>query len=290
MSQMSSRSPPEPCAPDAVPLVVGLDLGGTKMAAAWWAPMGLCKGRWLPARPRPTTARPPCSTPSASSCRRSSRRAPAGLQPEPCRSRRSASAPPASSMSSANDPVRHRRHHRLGRNERRRRLRERLAAAGLGELPVHVENDVDAYAAGEAWLGAGAGPRSSSWLRWAPASAGPSSRGEPAEAPTTSPARSVTPVPGAQGEPCTCGRPGHLEVSPPARRSTADTWPKGETRMSPTPARWRGAQPRRPHRPGVYRDSAACLGRPGGLVTVIDPDVVVVSGSLARAGDLWWGP
>ena len=34
-------------------------------------------------------------------------------------------------------------------------MQERLASAGLGELPVHVENDVDAYAAGEAWLGAG---------------------------------------------------------------------------------------------------------------------------------------
>ena len=36
-------------------------------------------------------------------------------------------------------------------------VRERLAAAGLGVLPVHVENDVDAYASGEAWLGAGTG-------------------------------------------------------------------------------------------------------------------------------------
>ena len=26
------------------------------------------------------------------------------------------------------------------------------------------------------------------------------------------------------------------------------------------------------------------------IFTVIDPDVVVVSGGLARAGDLWWGP
>ena len=41
----------------------------------------------------------------------------------------------------------------------------------------------------------------------------------------------------------------------------------------------------------VYRDSATCLGRAlAGLVTVIDPDVVVVSGGLARAGDLWWKP
>ena len=34
-----------------------------------------------------------------------------------------------------------------------------------------------------------------------------------------------------------------------------------------------------------------CLARAlAGLVTVIDPDVVVVSGGLTRAGELWWGP
>ena len=100
------------------------------------------------------------------------------------------------------------------------------------------------------------------------------------------------PVPGAQGEPCTCGRPGHLEgvaAGPQIHRRYLAKGGDPDVPDAREVERRAAAGDRIAQ--GVYRDSAACLGRAlAGLVTVIDPDVVVVSGGLARAGDLWWGP
>ena len=173
-------------------------------------------------------------------------------------------------------------------------VRERLAAAGLGELPVHVENDVDAYAAGEAWLGAGAGAEVVLMVAVGTGVGG----ALVIEGRTRRGAHHVAgeighvPVPGAQGEPCTCGRPGHLEgvaAGPQIHRRYLAKGGDPDVPDAREVERRAAAGDRIAQ--GVYRDSAACLGRAlAGLVTVIDPDVVVVSGGLARAGDLWWGP
>jgi len=100
------------------------------------------------------------------------------------------------------------------------------------------------------------------------------------------------PVPGAQGEPCTCGRTGHLEGITAGPQIHRRYLAKGGDPDVPDA---RGVEERAAAGDDiateVYRDSAVCLGRAlAGLVTVIDPDVVVVSGGLARAGDLWWEP
>ena len=100
------------------------------------------------------------------------------------------------------------------------------------------------------------------------------------------------PVPGAQGEPCTCGRPGHLEGISAGPQIYRRYLAKGGDPDVPDA---REVERRADSGDGiaqeVYRDSAVCLGRAlAGLVTVIDPDVVVVSGGLTRAGELWWGP
>ena len=173
-------------------------------------------------------------------------------------------------------------------------VRERLATAGLGALPVHVENDVDAYAAGEAWLGAGAGAEVVLMVAVGTGVGG----ALVIEGRTRRGAHHVAgeighvPVPGAQGEPCTCGRPGHLEgvtAGPQIHRRYLAKGGDPEVPDAREVERRAAAGDRIAQE--VYRDSAACLGRAlAGLVTVIDPDVVVVSGGLARAGDLWWEP
>jgi len=100
------------------------------------------------------------------------------------------------------------------------------------------------------------------------------------------------PVPGAQGEPCTCGRTGHLEgvtAGPQIHRRYLAKG--GDPEVPDAREVERCADAGDVIAQEVYRDSAVCLARAlAGLVTVIDPDVVVVSGGLARAGDLWWEP
>lgn len=173
-------------------------------------------------------------------------------------------------------------------------VRERLAAAGLGVLPVHVENDVDAYASGEAWLGAGAGAEVvlmvavGTGVGGALVIEGRTRRGAHHVAGEIA----HVPVPGAQGEPCTCGRQGHLEAIAAGPQIHRRYLAKGGDPEVPDA---RELERRADAGDGiaqeVYRDSAVCLARAlAGLVTVIDPDVVVVSGGLARAGDLWWEP
>ena len=162
-------------------------------------------------------------------------------------------------------------------------VRERLAAAGLGVLPVHVENDVDAYASGEAWLGAGTGAEVVLMV-----AVGRTRRGAHHVAGEIA----HVPVPGAQGEPCTCGRQGHLEAIAAGPQIHRRYLAKGGDPEVPDAREVeRCADAGDVIAQEVYRDSAVCLARAlAGLVTVIDPDVVVVSGGLARAGDLWWEP
>lgn len=98
------------------------------------------------------------------------------------------------------------------------------------------------------------------------------------------------PVPGAEGLPCTCGRPGHLEAvaAGPAihRRYLALGGDPGCQDARGVVARaglGDGLASR------VVQESATALGRAiAGVVTVLDPEVVVVGGGVAGSGDLWW--
>ena len=176
---------------------------------------------------------------------------------------------------------------------------ERLAAAGVrapdGAAPlVHVDNDVNAHAAGEARFGAGRG-RSSALVVAVGTGVGAALvldgrihhgahflAGEMGHMPCGQ----------AQGETCTCGRPGHLEavaagpqIARRYRRATGDETVTGAVQVERL-AEAGDAVARR-----VYRQAALALGRAlAGAVTVLDPEAVIVSGGLARSGGLWWGP
>ena len=281
--------PPNPLAPlpspsDRAPLVVGLDLGGTKMAAALVDSGGTLQGP-VSSCPTPAHEGPAAMLNAISGLIATV--VETGTHQEPGKAAAITAVGIGTAgvvdvergtILSATDAITGWAGTQVAAG-----VRERLAAQGLGELPIHVENDVDAYAAGEAWLGAGTGAEVvlmvavGTGVGGALVLDGRTRRGAHHVAGEIG----HVPVPGAQGEPCTCGRTGHLEgvtAGPQIHRRYARGVEERAAAGDDIAAE-------------VYRDSAACLGRAlAGLVTVIDPDVVVVSGGLARAGDLWWEP
>lgn len=177
-------------------------------------------------------------------------------------------------------------------------IRARLAGNRFTDasiaLPVIVENDVDAHAAGEAWLGAAAGAKSALMvavgtgvggavvLDGAPLRGAHHLAGEMGH----------MPVPGAEGLICGCGRPGHLEAlgsGPALHRHYLRLG--GDAAVVDTRAVVALAAQGDALAHGAVADSAACVGRAiAAICTVLDPEVVVVGGGLAEAGPLWWSP
>jgi glucokinase len=173
-------------------------------------------------------------------------------------------------------------------------VRERLAEVGAGGVPVPVvvQNDVAAHAAGETWLGAAAGARSVLMVAVGTGVGG-------AVVLDGRPLRGAhhlagelghMPAPGVGDLRCPCGRPGHLEAiaagpaihrrylavgGAPASPDTRDVVARAET-GDVLAVR-------------VVREAGAAVGRAiAGIATVLDPEVVVVGGGLAGAGDVWW--
>ncbi len=155
-------------------------------------------------------------------------------------------------------------------------------------LPVAVLNDVHAHGLGETLGGAAAGCRSALVVAVGTGIGGCHVvDGRPAVG-----SRGVAghvghlPVAEAKGVPCTCGRTGHLEglasgsgVRAAFRRSTGRDLPAAEIASAA----------------GEDADALAVLdtaGRAtgrviGGLLNVLDPEVVVVGGGMAAAGEPW---
>ncbi|NMR20954.1 ROK family protein [Cellulomonas fimi] len=163
-----------------------------------------------------------------------------------------------------------------------------------GALPVFVENDVDAHAAGEAWLGAAAGASSAlmvavgTGVGASVVLAGRPLRG----AHHVAGEMGHLPIGGADGLRCSCGRPGHLESigSGPALhrlyRARGGDAAALDTRDVVARASAGEALALR-----VVEESASAVGRAiAAVVTVLDPAVVVVGGGLAGAGPVWWEP
>ncbi|MCK6210556.1 ROK family protein [Georgenia sp. EYE_87] len=160
-------------------------------------------------------------------------------------------------------------------------------------LPVHVENDVDAHAAGEAWVGAAAGASSalvvavgtgvgcSLVLGGKPLRGAHSGAGEIGHMPCAL----------AAGLMCPCGRPGHLEAlasGPAVHREYLRRGGNPESQDAPSVL----AQMRNGDAiaSGVVRDAAVALGQAvAGLITALDPQIVVVGGGFALADETWWG-
>ncbi len=172
-------------------------------------------------------------------------------------------------------------------------LRTRLAEL-LGDVPVTVENDVDAHAAGEAWLGAAAGLPSvlmvavgtgvgaSIVLDGRPLRGAHHVAGEMGHLPS----------PDATGLRCGCGRLGHLEAigsGPALHRHYLQLG--GSPDAVDTRAVYARAAAGEELAGRAVTAAARAVGRAvAGVVTVLDPAAVVVGGGMSQAGPLWWEP
>ncbi|PWC05367.1 ROK family protein [Agromyces badenianii] len=170
------------------------------------------------------------------------------------------------------------------------RVRDVLAAEL--ELPVAVVNDVHAHALGEALHGAGAGSGTVLMIAAGTGVGGAlvvDGRVHAGRRGVSGHFGHVSSIE-ADGRPCTCGGAGHLEAvaSGPAmcavyrERSGDPTVTDGREVV-------RRAEAGDPHGQASVALAGRALGRTiGGLVNALDPDVVIVGGGLAAAGELWW--
>jgi len=159
------------------------------------------------------------------------------------------------------------------------------------DLPVEVDNDVRAAGLGEARYGAGAEAASALVVAVGTGIGGALVRDGVLVPGASGVAGHLghLPVPGAAAARCSCGRPDHLEAvaAGPAmvRAAHAAGLPVADTADLVALA----AADRRAR--AVLRHAATLLGRAlGGLVNLLDPEVVVVGGGVAGAGEAWWGP
>ena len=169
---------------------------------------------------------------------------------------------------------------------------ERLGSR-LG-LPVYVDNDANAHAEGEAWRGAGRGGETVLLVAAGTGVGGAVVQGGRPLHGAHHVAGEIghAPVRGAAHLRCGCGRLGHLE----AVASGPGLWRNyrhlgGDTSVKD--AREIVARARDGEGPAqkAVEEAGSALGLAlAGIVTVLDPDVVVVGGGLAGAGPVWWEP
>lgn len=165
--------------------------------------------------------------------------------------------------------------------------------AGIAErlnLPVAVDNDVRAHAIGECWLGAGAGHSSvlvvavGTGIGGALVLDGRPLRGSRQAAGHVG--HIVHPL--AAGIACSCGGSGHLEAVASGPGITALYQQRSCTAVAgPREVQHRGDA----IAAGVIEAAAAATGDViGGLVNILDPEVVLLAGGLLKLGDQWWAP
>lgn len=170
--------------------------------------------------------------------------------------------------------------------------------AGLGEhlagsAPITVQNDVDAHALGEYLCGAGRG--ASSLLTVAVGTGvggGLIVEGRPWRgAHHVAGEIAHMPVPGAEHLRCPCGRMGHLEaIGGGLGLLRHYRWLGGDPAVVDTRAvAARAADDLTAGR--AIADAAGAVGRAlAGAATLLDPEVIVVTGGVADIGPVWWHP
>jgi len=174
-----------------------------------------------------------------------------------------------------------------------------LVRAGLGErLPaeavVHVQNDVDAHAAGEFHHGAATGADSALVVAVGTGVGAGVILGGRALRGARHVAGEIAhvPVPGAGHLRCPCGRVGHLEAIGSGIGLYRHYLSLGG---DPTEIDARGVASRaasgEPQAVRALRDSAAAVGRAiAAAATILDPERVVVTGGVPTIGEPWWSP
>jgi glucokinase len=164
----------------------------------------------------------------------------------------------------------------------------------LNGLPVAVDNDVNAHAVGEAWLGAG---RSHDRMFMVTVGTGVGGavivHGQPVHgAHHVAGEMGHVPARGAEHLRCACGRRGHVEAisSGPGLLQHFHSL-GGATTLTDTRQLVAAADNKDEAAVRAVRDSAVALGRClAGIATVVDPEVIVIGGGLAEMGARWWQP
>lgn len=170
-------------------------------------------------------------------------------------------------------------------------------AARLGalvNLPVLVENDVRAVAAGEARFGAGRGFQRALFAAVGTGIGGALIAGGRIEAGAHWSAGEVghTLIDVTGERMCNCGQAGHLEAyaSGPAMARRYCRL-RGLPEHSDLRAVARLAEQGDPHARAALEEGARIFGLAlNGLVSVYDPEVLVIGGGVPEVGALWWTP
>lgn len=167
-----------------------------------------------------------------------------------------------------------------------------IAGHMRGELgaPAHVLNDVHAHGLGEALFGVGADQPSLLLLAVGTGIGGALVESGAVQVGARGVAGHIghVPCPGAEGVLCPCGRAAHLEgwASGPGilARFTRDGGRAQSTLEIAEQARAGDDQACT-----VLRQAGLATGRAlGGLLNVLDPAVVAVTGGVSGAGGIWW--
>ncbi|MBP2412136.1 glucokinase [Arthrobacter stackebrandtii] len=168
-------------------------------------------------------------------------------------------------------------------------------SARLG-LPSAVVNDVHAHALGEAWKGAGHGAETALMVAFGTGVGGSFVvDGKPLLGHRFvggHVGHFASPLAVHDGVPlaCSCGHAGHVEAvaSGPAIHA-AYVRNGGNPALADTRAVFDAARAGDSLALSVIATASAAAGQAvGGLINILDPAVVVVSGGLADAGELWW--
>ncbi|MFE3450769.1 ROK family protein [Nonomuraea sp. NPDC059194] len=155
-------------------------------------------------------------------------------------------------------------------------------------LPVAVVNDVHAHALGEHWIGAAAGRRDVLLVAVGTGVGASLVLGGTVRhgAHWTAGHAGHLPSPFARDLPCPCGGRGHLEAIASGPALLAEYRRRGGTGAA-RPAELAEGGDRLAI--AVLTEGAAALGSAiGGLVNLVDPEIVVVGGGVANSGALWW--
>ncbi|WP_353649189.1 ROK family protein [Nakamurella sp. A5-74] len=97
------------------------------------------------------------------------------------------------------------------------------------------------------------------------------------------------PTPLAGTRVCTCGVTGHLEAVAAGPAMVAHYTALSGTAVGGLPQVAAAADAGDPIAISVIREGGAALGQAiGGLLNVLDPDLVVIGGGVAQLGELWW--
>ena len=167
---------------------------------------------------------------------------------------------------------------------------ELIARTGL---PVAVINDVHAHALGESRYGAARGCDTALFVAVGTGIGGAFVQPGGVLSGARAAAGHVGHVPSvhARDLPCSCGGTGHLEAiacGPALVREYSRRWTTDAVDLqSVVAAAAAGCE----DAAAVIRLGGTAVGSTiGGLVNVLDPDVVVVGGGVVNLGDAWWTP